>query len=77
MKEEIGAEVVRVGIVSEIFEQGREARVFFADVEIMSGRLTVLSRHKEGVEDWTPQLGKPVLCLYRSCGDGFILGGLE
>lgn len=74
---------VRIGTVQSI--NGRQVRVFFPDVGIMSGWLTVLKRKPTvtgeatvSLAEWMPAIGDSVLCLYVSGfnADGYVLGGL-
>lgn len=65
--------IVRVGEVSSVENEG--ARVIFHDKDDMvSGTLPVIHTG----EEWAPQVGQRVLCLYLPHGecDGFILGAI-
>lgn len=68
--------MVRVGTVSSVNESARTARVFFPDVEIMSGELKITKFPP--LTPWLPVPGDTVLCLYDFTfnGDGYILGAL-
>lgn len=72
--------MVRVGTVSSVNESTRTARVFFPDVEIMSGELKIIKsppfiprknvpqQCEAGcpivISPWLPDPGDTVLCLY-------------
>jgi phage baseplate assembly protein gpV len=64
---------MRVGTVSSVRESDRTARVHFAAVREISGNLKVL---KASGDDWLPEIGDSVLCLFlpNGEGDGVILG---
>lgn len=66
--------IVRIGTVRNI--EGRKARVWFDDIELLSGWLPVLQQHEDG---WMPRVGAVVAALYIPVpdGDGFVLGEIK
>lgn len=65
--------LVRRGKVSDVDTTTHRVRVFFEEMNIVSGWLSVL---RQGGEAWTPYINDHVLCLYLPMfnGDGFVLG---
>lgn len=66
--------MTRIGTVSDIDTDGRRVRVYFPDVDIVSGWLKVVAT----VTTWMPDIDDVVLCLYDggfNC-DGYVLGVL-
>lgn len=64
---------MRFGYISSINENKKTVRVTFKDRgKETSGELPVL---KNGT-GWFPAVGQLVVCLFSSCGDGVVIGGL-
>lgn len=82
--------LVRIGVVSSV--EGHRARVYFEDVDMVSGWLYVLQHsggavtvgqaqehtHTARTGFWMPSVGQRVVCLYLPVfnGDGFVLGAV-
>lgn len=66
--------MIRKGTVSDLDAAKRQVRVYFPDVDIVSGWLKVVST----AEPWMPDIDDVVLCLYDSGfnADGYVLGVL-
>lgn len=66
---------VRIGKVSSTNPAENTARVFFGDVEIMSGELKVIMQGSS----WMPIPGDIVMCIYDGTfnGNGYIIGRIE
>ncbi len=85
--------IVRVGIVSKVNSENKTARVQIPEQGIVTSELKIvqnmpkieiknkddtLSDYNVEIEQWLPQVGQWVVCLFYpdGDGDGFILGGI-
>lgn len=85
--------MVRVGIVSKINSENKTARVQIPEQGIVTSELKIVQnmpkieiKNKDDtpsdcnieIEQWLPQVGQWVVCLFYpdGDGDGFILGGI-
>ena len=85
--------IVRVGIVSKVNSENKTARVQIPEQGIVTSELKIVQNmHKIKIkneddissdcnieiEQWLPQVGQWVVCLFYpdGDGDGFILGGI-
>lgn len=66
--------MTRIGTVSDIDEAKRHVRVYFPDVDIVSGWIPVVTTGTP----WMPDIDDVVICLYSAGfnGDGYVLGVL-
>jgi len=69
-----------IGKVSSVSVISRTARVAFLDKMDTEGNphISALLKILDRSDDWLPEVGQLVLCLFLSNGesDGFVLGGL-
>lgn len=65
--------LVRRGKISDVDSTTHRARVYFEELNIVSGWLSVI---RQGSTVWMPNVNDYVLCLYLPVfnGDGFVLG---
>ncbi len=85
--------IVRVGIVSKVNSENKTARVQIPEQGIVTSELKIVQnmpkieiKNKDDIpsdcsveiEQWLPQVGQWVVCLFYpdGDGDGFILGGI-
>ncbi len=84
--------IVRVGIVSKVNSENKTARVHIPEQGIVTSELKIvqsmpkikiknddtLSDCNIEIEQWLPQVGQWVVCLFYpdGDGDGFVLGGI-
>ncbi len=85
--------IVRVGIVSKVNSENKTARVQIPEQGIVTSELKIVQNMPKikikneddissdcniEIEQWLPQVGQWVVCLFYpdGDGDGFILGGI-
>lgn len=85
--------IVRVGIVSKVNCENKTARIQIPEQGIITSELKIVQNMpkieiknkddtpldcKVEIEQWTPEVGQWVVCLFYPDGegDGFILGGI-
>lgn len=76
---------MRIGKVSSVSAEGKTARVFFPDINIVSGDLKIMKQLPTfepalagECKNWVPSVNDIVVCEFLQGGDGegVILGGV-